>query len=164
MQTKYAGMKYEEAMRLFADDITRLCVVWTQNAEDAKDCFQNTFIKLYQTKKEFYDAQHLKAWLICVARNECNDYHRTFWKRNVDLGFTPDEESKILFDYDEETEKLLSALHKLSRKYREVLVLYYYEEYETTEIAKILQLNINTVKSRLYRGREKLGKIIQNSK
>lgn len=162
MQRKYAGMDYEEVVRLFADDITRLCVVWIQNPEDAKDCFQNTFLKLYQTKKEFADAEHIKAWLLRVARNECNDYCRTFWKRNVDLGFELDENARILFDYDSSTEKLLSALHKLDGKYREILYLYYYEEYETAEIAKILQLNINTVKSRLRRGRNKLAEIMQD--
>ena len=46
----YAGIPYEEIVRRYADDITRLCVVWTQNEEAAKDCFQNTFLKLYMTK------------------------------------------------------------------------------------------------------------------
>ena len=49
----YAGIPYEEIVRRYADDITRLCVVWTQNEEAAKDCFQNTFLKLYMTKKSF---------------------------------------------------------------------------------------------------------------
>lgn len=49
----YAGIPYEEIVRRYADDITRLCVVWTQNEEAAKDCFQNTFLKLYMTKKKF---------------------------------------------------------------------------------------------------------------
>lgn len=128
----------------------------------AKDCFQNTFLKLYQTKKEFVDAEHMKAWLIRVARNECNDCYRTFWRRNVDLGFEPDENAKALFDYDEETNQLLLALHRLSGQYREVLYLYYYEEYDTAEIAKILRLNVNTVKSRLRRGRNKLAKLMES--
>ncbi|MFQ9213514.1 MAG: RNA polymerase sigma factor, partial [Eubacterium ventriosum] len=42
-----------------------------------------------------------------------------------------------------------------------VLVLYYYQEYSTKEISDILQLSVNTVKSRLQRGREKLAKIIK---
>jgi len=52
-------------------------------------------------------------------------------------------------------------LRKLSLKHREVLVLYYYQEYSTKEISDILQLSVNTVKSRLQRGREKLAKIIK---
>ena len=44
MINKYAGKEYEDVVRQYADDITRLCVVWTQNEEAAKDCFQNTFL------------------------------------------------------------------------------------------------------------------------
>lgn len=161
MKKEYAGMSYEEVVRLFADDITRLCVVWTQDPEEAKDCFQNTFLKLYQTEKEFRDREHLKAWMITVAKNECRDFHKAFWKRNVELGFSPDENAGKLCGGDAETEKLISALHSLPVKFRETLILYYYEGYDTNEIGEILGLSVNTVKSRLRRGREKLAGIMQ---
>ena len=51
---------------------------------------------------------------------------------------------------------------KLPFRYREVIVLYYYEEYGTGEIAKMLHTSVNTVKSRLRRGREKLAAIMKN--
>ena len=161
MQKKYAGMDYEEVVRLFSDYITRMCVVWTQNSEAAKDCFQNTFLKLYQTSKEFDDKEHIKAWLFTVARNECRDYHRTFWNRNVDKGYFFQEGSTNLLTYDEEASDLVDSLHRLPIKYREVLMLYYYQGYDVKETAEILHINVNTVKSRLRRGREKLAKIIQ---
>lgn len=63
---------------------------------------------------------------------------------------------------DEETEQLVVALRKLPFRYREVIVLYYYEEYGTGEIAKMLHTSVNTVKSRLRRGREKLAAIMKN--
>ena len=114
MINKYAGMEYEDVVRQYADDITRLCVVWTQNEEAAKDCFQNTFLKLYQTEQTFREEEHIKA------------------------------------------------LRKLPFRYREVIVLYYYEEYGTGEIAKMLHTSVNTVKSRLRRGREKIAAIMKN--
>lgn len=173
MQKKYAGSNYEKVVSLYADDITRMCVVWTNNAEVAKDCFQNTFLKLYQTDKEFQSLDHIKAWLLTVARNECNDYHRTFWSKNVDLGYIERDQiagmdgavhvasAEELIEYDEDTRKLIEALHKLTVRYREVLTLYYYEEYDTKEIAEILHISVNTVKSRLRRGRVKLAAIMQ---
>ena len=57
--------------------------------------------------------------------------------------------------YDSDTEILINALRRIPLKYREILVLYYYQEYTTKEISDILQLSVNTVKSRLRRGREK---------
>lgn len=165
MMKKYAGMEYEEVVRQFADDITRLCIVWTQNEDAAKDCFQNTFLKLYQVKKSFREVEHIKAWLYKVARNECIDYHRQFWNRNVNMGYIPNENQKTdsLKIDNEETEQLLKALRALSLKYREVIVLYYYEEYNTTEIAEILHTSVNTVKSRLRRGTKKLADIIKQN-
>lgn len=167
MDKTYAGMSYEEVVEKYSDYITRMCVVWTQNEEAAKDCFQNTFIKLYKSSKTFNDSEHLEAWLLRVARNECNDYHRTFWNKNVSIGLDREKLERVKNDsvnkiqFDSDTENLVKALRKLSLKYREVLVLYYYQEYSTKEISDILQLSVNTVKSRLQRGREKLAKIIK---
>ena len=167
MDKTYAGMSYEEVVEKYSDYITRMCVVWTQNEEAAKDCFQNTFIKLYKSSKTFNASEHLKAWLLRVARNECNDYHRTFWNKNVSIGLDREKLERVKNDsvnkiqFDSDTENLVKALRKLSLKYREVLVLYYYQEYSTKEISDILQLSVNTVKSRLQRGREKLAKIIK---
>ena len=167
MDKTYAGMSYEEVVEKYSDYITRMCVVWTQNEEAAKDCFQNTFIKLYKSSKTFNDSELLKAWLLRVARNECNDYHRTFWNKNVSIGLDREKLERVKNDsvnkiqFDSDTENLVKALRKLSLKYREVLVLYYYQEYSTKEISDILQLSVNTVKSRLQRGREKLAKIIK---
>lgn len=72
MINKYAGMEYEDVVRQYADDITRLCVVWTQNEEAAKDCFQNTFLKLYQTEQTFREEEHIKAWLYTVYNGLIN--------------------------------------------------------------------------------------------
>ena len=137
MINKYAGMEYEDVVRQYADDITRLCVVWTQNEEAAKDCFQNTFLKLYQTEQTFREEEHIKAWLYTVARNECRDYHRQFWNRNVDIGYVPQENQK-------------SGSLQIE------------DEDGTGEIAKMLHTSVNTVKSRLRRGREKLAAIMKN--
>ena len=81
------------------------------------------------------------------------------------MGYIPNENQKTdsLKIENEETEQLLKALRALSLKYREVIVLYYYEEYNTTEIAEILHTSVNTVKSRLRRGTKKLADIIKQN-
>lgn len=170
MSNTYAGMSYEEVIEKYSDYITRMCVVWTQNEEAAKDCFQNTFIKLYKCSKTFNDSEHLKAWLLRVARNECNDYHKSFWNKNVSVGLDKEKLENVHKDsgnsmrelqYDSDTEILINALRRIPLKYREILVLYYYQEYTTKEISDILQLSVNTVKSRLRRVREKLATIVK---
>ncbi len=88
---------------------------------------------------------------------------KQFWNRNVDIGYDPKqyEKQSVLQVDDPDTEQLVKALRSLSFKYREVLVLYYYEEYNTSEIAKLLNVSVNTVKSRLRRGKEKLADILK---
>ena len=82
----------------------------------------------------------------------------------MDIGYVPQDNQKSgsLQIEDEETEQLVEALRKLPFRYREVIVLYYYEEYGTGEIAKMLHTSVNTVISRLRRGREKLAAIMKN--
>ena len=152
----YAGMSFEDVTKEFSDNVTRICISATGNFEDAKDCFQNTFLKLYTSKKSFNNKEHLKAWLLRVAINECKDYHKSFWRKNVD------------FDYDKfiaaqsntngiepgAMETLLTALRSLPYKYYQIIYLYYIEGYNTSEISALLHISCNTVKSRLNRGRK----------
>lgn len=154
----YAGLDYEQAMRKYADMITRICIMRCGNTEDAKDCFQNVFIKLYTAEKHFETEEYLKAWLIQVAIHQCTDYHRQAWNRKVAL---EDDITKLDIhsgksdEYEEESELLL-MVKKLPDKYKDVLYLYYYEEYSVAQIAKLLGSNENTIKSVLKRGRDKL--------
>ncbi|MFQ9514323.1 MAG: RNA polymerase sigma factor [Eubacterium sp.] len=157
---KYAGMDYETVLRKYADYITRICVINTGNREDAKDIFQNVFLKLYLTDKEFSNENYLKAWLIRVAINECKDFHKTSWKRKVELGYKEISSEQICgqkdIGYSSECQILIEALQNLSEKYRQIIYLYYCEEFSTREIADMLRMSVNTVKSRLQRGRKKL--------
>lgn len=154
----YAGMSFEDVTKEFSDNVTRICISATGNYEDAKDCFQNTFLKLYTSKKSFNNKEHLKAWLLRVAINECKDYHRSFWKRNVDFDYDYDKffatQSTMKWGDTDEMETLLTALRSLPYKYYQIIYLYYIEGYNTSEISVLLHISCNTVKSRLNRGRK----------
>ena len=154
-EKSYAGLSFEQVIRAYADTVTRVCVIRLQSFTDAEDCFQNTFLKLYCTKRAFNDRDHLKAWLIRVAVNECNDCLR---KRSR---LVPLETAKeIPVHMKDDPSDASWALMKLEEPYREVLYLYYCEEYKVREIAEILEKNTNTVKTILMRGREKLKRIL----
>ena len=150
----FAGLDYDRVMRKYADTVAGVCVMRLQNWADAEDCFQNTFIKLFQKSPDFHDENHLKAWLIRVAINECRNYIGKN-RRTVSLD-SLDREPIV----SREDERDVSwALMRTEPKYREVLYLYYCEQYKVDEIASILGKNPNTVKTLLKRGREKLRKI-----
>lgn len=144
-------MTFNDIVEKYSDMVTRICIMNLRNSDDAKDCYQNVFIKLFQKDIEFQNEKHLKAWLIRVCINECRNYIKRFYK------FTIDIEQVIIADHQKNL-ILLPEVLKLPKKYRNVLYLYYYEGYSTDEISHILQINQNTLKSQLKRGRELLRK------
>ena len=159
VQKQYAGLSFEQAVQQYADAVYTACVVRLQNSPDVDDCVQNTFIKLYQNPPAFNDENHLKAWLLRVAINECKksvrDHRRFVPLESVQDHPLPGSSGAR----DDDTRDVSWALMRLDPKYREVLYLYYVERYKVDEIASILDSKSNTVKSLLKRGRDKLRKI-----
>lgn len=143
--------EYKIIVDQYSDMVTRIAIMNVKNIDDAKDCYQNVFMKLYCYKKKFDDHEHIKAWLIRVTINECKDYQKQFWKRNINI-------DEIIIGREDEKLVILPLVMKLASKNRNVLYLYYYEGYSINEIADILTENPNTIKSQLVRGRKLLKK------
>lgn len=149
----YFGMTFEEAVRKYAPVVHSACVMRLGNAFDADDCFQNTFMKLYTNPTDFREEEHLKAWLLRVAINECRHALRSR-RDTVPL----DTVRNTALPTSDDANDISWALMQLEPKYREVLYLYYAEGYATDEIAGILGKNSNTVRTIMRRGRQKLKK------
>ncbi len=147
----FAGLTFEQVVRKYNQTIVSVCIMRLKNWADAEDCFQNTFVRLHQKSPQLNDENHLKAWLIRVAINECNNYIK---KNRKTISLEDYRDAAVQFPHDETD--ISWALMELEEKYREVLHLYYVEQYKVDEIAQILSKNKNTVKTLLMRGREKL--------
>lgn len=134
--------------------VYRVCFSMMGNKQDAEDAVQSVFIKLMQNDVSFDNSEHEKAWLITTARNHCRDLHRKWWRKKV----VPIDSSTIDGEYMEMygTSEMADYLGKLPPNYKLVLYLYYYEGYKVTEIAKLLELNVNTVKTQMRNARKRL--------
>lgn len=150
----YAGLSYEQVVRKYARNVSSACLMRLQNYADAEDCFQNTFLKLYQKSPDFHDESHLKAWLLRVAINECKNCIRDN-RRHLSL----DTALEIPAPCAEDDADLSWALMQLEPEFREVIYLYYVERMKVGEIAEVLGKKPNTVKTLLHRGRKKLKQI-----
>ena len=150
----YAGLSYEQVVKKYAQNVSSACLMRLQNYADAEDCFQNTFLKLYQKAPAFKDENHLKAWLLRVAINECKNLIRDS-RRHLSL----DTALEIPAPSAEDDADLSWALMRLDPDTREAVYLYYVERMKVREIADVLGKNTNTVKTLLHRGRAKLKKI-----
>ena len=134
--------------------VYRICFSFMKNSVDAEDMAQETFLKLISSKKQFESEEHEKAWLIVTASNTCKDELRR-WKRRL-------ENIKSLFQQEnvvrEEDDRVLEWVMELPAKYKQVIYLYYYEGYRTSEIAGMLHCSESTVRNQLLRGRRILKK------
>lgn len=150
----FGDMDFEAVVRKYADSVLSACIMRLKNEADAEDCFQNTFLKLYTDPPQFKEEEHIKAWLLRVAINECKNFIRDN-RKTVPLDSVP----PVVQPNSDDFRDISWALMRLEPEYREVLYLYYVEQYKVKEIAGILDKNPNTVKTILSRGRKKLKKI-----
>lgn len=144
--------EFTRLARRYIDTVYRVAFNALGSGADAEDVTQNVFEKLLKEKKPFESDEHVKAWLIRVAVNECKNLTRSKWWRAPSF---EDYAAGLSFDNPAHSD-LFYAVMELPEKYRLPIYLHYYEGYATMEIAQILHLPKNTVCSRLKRGREQL--------
>ena len=149
-------MEREEAQALVerhGQAVYRLAYARTGSRADAEDITQETFLRLVRAAPEFRDEDHCRAWLLRVAANCAGDLHRSPWRKRVG----PLEEAAALAAAEpQEPDGLGEALQALPEAYRTVVHLYYYEELNTVEIARILGQREGAVRTRLSRARAML--------
>ncbi|MEG0526414.1 MAG: sigma-70 family RNA polymerase sigma factor [Longicatena sp.] len=153
-------MRSEEELRFaieqYGDMVKKICFIHMKQQCDVDDVFQNVFLK-YANASSFESREHEKAWLIRVSINACKDNLRVWFRKNVSL-----HNEMELFDCcnhtlpDAQHPEVLQSVLKLKNPYKSVIYLYYYEGYNTSEIAKILKRKDNTIQTWLRRSREQL--------
>ena len=155
----------EEIARLYdtyGEMLFRLACSILLNRADAEDAVQDMFLKIFGKVPEFQKESQEKAWLTKVLVNQCRDS----LKRRKLRHYAPLEEVQEIMGKalsvpgPEETEgrEVLQMVLALGEKYREVLILYYFEGFRVEETASILGISQSAVKMRLARGREMLKK------
>ena len=166
----------EKIMDDYGDGVKRLVYTYVKNEADTDDVTQEVFLTIYQKLDSYKGESSFKSWLYAIAINESKDHLRSWKYRSERLIEKLKETSHTWGAYHErenplnhilkqsESEELFSELMNLSLKYREVLILYYFKELSTKEIAYALNLKEATIRTRLSRGREKLKSIVQGGK
>ena len=133
----------------------------------AEDIFQEVFYKVMKNYHKFEHLSSEKTWLIRITINTCKDLLRTSWLRRVTTFGTLEEQNQTQYEQpfdmtqSESNNELYEMIMKLPQRYKEVILLFYYEDFSYDEMAKILNIPKGTVQSRLARGREKLKKMME---
>ncbi|MBE6025122.1 MAG: sigma-70 family RNA polymerase sigma factor [Cellulosilyticum sp.] len=147
----------ERVYNLYFDKIFRVAKMLLRDEANAADAVQETFIRVYKYRASYDHKSSFNAWITTILINEC--------KRQIE------KEKRITYIEDYETVKELSSdwtkewenkelahslLKQLEEPIKVPIVLKYIQGLKIDEIAKILKLNSNTVKSRLAFGRKKM--------
>jgi RNA polymerase sigma-70 factor (ECF subfamily) len=164
---------FHELVELYKKKVYYLAYDMTGDHHDAEDISQEVFIKVFRHIKKFRKDAALKSWIYQITVNTCIDAQRTkskkpqvlmeasemdglrqqtVWTENRNSDPERHAEANMI------QHRIQQLLYKVSPKERSAFVMRYYNELKTNEIAKILDVSTNTIKSLLFRARKKLQK------
>lgn len=146
------------AIERHADTVRRLCMIHLKNYADTEDIFQTVFLKYVLSSVSFENEEHERAWFIRVTINACKDLLKNFFRSHT---VSIDEILEQPAEIQQDNREVLEAVLSLPSRYRDVVYLYYYEEYTAPQISEILGKKVNTIYTLLNRAKkilkEKLG-------
>lgn len=166
---------FEELVRRYQRQVANIIYLTLGDRSQIEDLTQETFIRVFRSLDRFAFDSSFYSWLYRIAVNLCIDeMRRRKIKRTLSLDFFSEsrlerEETSITqkSGADEVLDKekramVLAALDKLTPEYKAVIVLREYSDLSYAEIAKILKISPQAVKSRIFRARSELRKLLQN--
>ena len=143
--------------------LLRLCYAYLHDQALAEDAVQETFLKAYRKLNQFHGDANIKTWLSAIAINCCRDMSRGSWFRHIDRSISVDHlpvsSEETIPEYDSVTIEVM----RLPIRLREVVLLYYFQDMNTNEIAETLRISQQAVSNRLQRARAKLREALSNA-
>lgn len=153
---------FTDAILQIRNDLYKIAKTRISSDDDIEDLIQDTMIETYKHIKKLREPEKFKMWVIKILINKCNKLYKKKYRKDISI----DEynlEKYIILNSQKDIEDDLNFYHLIKDlKYEEriVLVLHYMEQYSVKDISKILKINENTIKTHLYRSREKIKKIL----
>lgn len=170
---------YAELMDRYRDSIYFMMVKMVKNNDDADDLTIEAFGKAFNRLEQYSPTFAFSTWLFKIASNNCIDFIRK--KRitvsSLDTGFSNEDGEMIYIDarsntldpeetimQDQKIKHMRLLVSKLKPRYRELVEKRYFEELSYEEIAEELNLPLGTVKAQLFRARDFLANLMENTK
>lgn len=164
------GNAFEELVLEYEKKIYNVALRMLGNSEDAADMTQEAFIKAYNSLSGFRGDSKFSVWLTRIVSNLCLDFMRSRSRRpTVSLSMEDDDGEDVqldIADTSQSPEQLMErrltresvrrGLQTLPDDYREILLLREIQGLSYDEISAALDIEVGTVKSRIFRGRKKL--------
>lgn len=162
-KTEESANILSEIITDYSKDVYLVAYSFVKDHGTAEEISQDVFIKCFKYIDKFRGESSLKTWIYRITINTSKNYLRRLKFLNkinfhhpVEKAAVHSESPEEIFMKQNRKEMLLQLIFKLPTKYREVLVLYYFQDLKVEEISNVLRVNSNTVRTRLVRGRQKL--------
>nr|WP_154253277.1 MULTISPECIES: sigma-70 family RNA polymerase sigma factor [Clostridia] len=143
---------FTELMRLHMQSMYKVARAYLSSDEDAADAVQETILTCYEKLPLLKHDKYFKTWMTKILMRKCCDILKS--QKVIDFNGKTAEQGACDKSFEELEWKEVIGL--LDEKYRLIMVLYYVEGFQTGEIAQILDMNENTVRTRLKRGKEQM--------
>ncbi len=161
---------YAQLVDRYKDLVYTLALRMLKHKEEAEEVAQDTFIKVFKSLHKFKGDSKFSTWIYRVAYNTCLDNIKKNKKylNNVAIDeFTFNKLDTIdnALDHIIKEEKSIlikNCIDKLPEDSSAILTLFYFEELSLDEISKIINIEANTVKVKLFRARKKLAVILEH--
>lgn len=150
--------------------IHHLCLKLTRNKAEAEDLMQEVWLKVVRYESSIQEVDHVKAWLTTICMNTFRDRYRKNVRRSkhiqqqpegldvslLDLIPTDEAGAPEILEQQDVSVMIRSKISELDAIYRTTIVYFYVHQLSLIEIAEAMKVSIGTVKSRLFRGKQRL--------
>lgn len=155
-------MDLELYIEQYGDYLYRIAFIYMKDQQTAEEVVQDVFMKLYETQ-QFEGRSSMKTYLTRMTIHTCYDYLRKWKSRKtqlLDYVFKRERAAEQVVLALHERDVIVEAILSLNLKYREVTLLYYYDDLTISEVATLLKIPESTVATRLQRARLKLKELL----
>lgn len=145
---------YIYLLDIYGSRLLKTCYLVLKDEKEAEDVVQETFLRVFSHINSFRGNSSLYTWVYRIALNLCKDKRKTIREFEIyeDIIESKERVEEVVFN-SIDREILRKELFNLNSIYKEILILFYFEELSIKEISQILEEKEGTIKSRLSRGR-----------
>jgi RNA polymerase sigma-70 factor (ECF subfamily) len=168
---------YAELLNRYRESVYYMIFKMSGNKDDVEDLVMEAFTRAFNKLHQYEPKYAFSTWLFRIATNVTIDFLRkkknenTIYLSNKPEGSDVELEGMIKTPLPNPEERSIKkqkiqiirqVVDKLKPKYRELIILFYYEEMSHEEISKKLNLPIGTIKAQLFRARELMLQLLKN--
>ena len=153
---------FEKLVKVYESKMYKTAKSILECEDDINEAIQQTIILIYDKLYQLRNENKVGTWIMRILINQCKKIYKQNELRNRKNVNLEDNIEKININEEKDDYSFVdNAIHRLDTKYREIIILYYYDELKIKDIAKVLKIPQGTIKTRLNRARKKLNEILE---